>query len=180
MTKAQSAAEVSKSVVERLVISRPTGRADKYSLNLWKFLKKHGPHFWGAYFTMWNCVTGELDVFYDKKKSQAPNIYIGLLDEDGYLMGAQLSQILCNGAKTRTFAHPPKKMFQEMPLFWQEYEKHGKCAIDPEHWMYADKDRYEPTTGVTLRTCKWCGLVQRKVETARTVIDVTWESACGI
>lgn len=162
-------------LVERLVSMRPSGRADKFSLNLFKFLKKHGSNYWEVCFSPWNCITGEDDVVYSEFETIAPNLYIGFLDEDGYFMGARLSEIICNGAKTKTWAHSPSKKFVPVPDFWVRYSEYGKCAIDPEHKLYFAKERY--TQNGTLRSCDWCGRIERSRTIEKTVTNTVWELA---
>ena len=162
-------------LVERLVSMRPPRRADKFSLNLFKFLKKHGLNYWEICFSPCNCITGARDVEYSEKSTIAQNLYVGFLDEDGYFMGARLSEIICNGAKTKTWAHPPKKAFVPVPDFWERYVEHGKCAIDPEHTLYFPKNRC--TENGSLRVCKWCGRVERAIVTEKTIKQKTWELA---
>lgn len=143
------------SILERLVKQRPTGRADKYSLNLHKWLRKQHEHYRGAFFSPWSSVDGAMD-YSDKAKHSPSHIYIGWLDEDGYLMGSRLSEIICNGTKAKTWAFAPKLAFEELPGFWEKYEELGKCSFDPEHWLYFGKERYDET-GDGKRTCRWCG-----------------------
>ena len=160
------------SSVNALVMVRPSGYNDKFSLNLYKFLKKHGEHYRKVYFSPWNCITGEKDVVYSPDKTLASNIYIGFVCKDGYLMGARLTEICCNGVKTKTWSHPPKD-YAPISDFWERYSKNGKCVIDPEHTFYYQKDRY--VVGGTLRTCKWCGRTERLRIVERVVKDEVWE-----
>lgn len=163
-------------LVERVVSMRPLGRADKYSLNLFKFLKKHEPNYWEICFSRWNCITGVHDVEYSESSTIAPNLYIGFLDEDdGYFMGARLTEIIRNGARTKMWAHPPSKAFTHVPDFWARYVELGKCAIDPEHKLYFDKERY--TQNGTLRSCDWCGRIERSRTVEKTVTNTIWELA---
>ena len=160
--------------LETFVMVRPSGRNDKFSLNLYKFLKKHGEHYREVYFSPWDCITGKMDVVYSQNKTVASSIYIGFLDEDGYFMGARLTEICCNGAKTKTWAYPPKD-FTPIVDFWERYSENGKCVIDPEHTFYYQKDRYE--LGGSLRACKWCGRIERLRIVDRVVKDEVWEVA---
>lgn len=143
------------SILQRLVKQRPTGRADKYSLNLHKWLRKQHEHYRGAFFSPWSSVDGSMD-YSDKAKHSPSHIYIGWLDEDGYLTGSRLAQIICNGTKADTWAFAPEMAFEELPGFWEEYDRLGKCSFDPDHWLYMNKERYEET-GEGKRRCLWCG-----------------------
>jgi len=160
--------------LKRLVMVRPDGRNDKFSLNLYKFLNKHGKIYREVFFTPFDCTTGKKDVVYSPAKTLTSNIFIGVLDEDGYLMGARLTEICCNGAKTKTWAHPPKD-FSLIPDFWERYSDGGKCVIDPDHTFYYQKDRYE--MGGSLRTCKWCGRIEKLRIVESVVKKEVWELA---
>lgn len=142
-------------MVQRFVKQRPTGRADKYSLNLHMWLRKQHEHYLGAFFSPWSSVDGSMD-YSEKAKRSPSHIYIGWLDEDGYLMGSMLAQIICNGTKAQTWAFAPKLAFEELPNFWEEYDSLGKCSFDPDHCLYFNRERYVET-GDGKRVCLWCG-----------------------
>ena len=85
--------------------------------------------------------------------------WIGWLDEDLYLIGSLFMGVLCNGTKEEVFAYPLNRIpkLTELPDFWGEYERVGRCAIDPEHAHYfLSRDGRYTETG-DARTCKWCG-----------------------
>jgi hypothetical protein len=117
---------------------------DKYSPNLARWLRKRKRH------------TGmPQSVFRDADGVQ----WIGWLDEDLYLIGSRLMAVLCNGAKEEVWAYPIRKSqkLREIPGFWDEYERVGRCAIDPEHAHYfLSRDGRFAEEGDS-RTCKWCG-----------------------
>ncbi len=153
------------------IILQPSGRSDKFSLNLCKFLKKHGSHYWEICFSPRNCINGAFDVEYSADRTLASNLYVGFLDEDdGSFMGARLSEIICNGTETKIWSHPPCEEFVPVPDFWGRYYNFGKCAIDPEHKLYSARDRYTVLGDGTTRVCDWCGRVE-ELHIKRTVID---------
>lgn len=47
-------------------------------------------------------------------------------------------------------------------VFWREYIRKGRCALDPEHERYfqGDEDRFSMIASA--RRCNWCGLWFRK------------------
>lgn len=131
-------------------------RADRYSQNLMKWVRKHRnkPLFIGF--------ATEGKHLYDPAKTQSGLLYVGFGHEghgldDGYLMGARLSDILCNGLKAGEFAFAPRMKFVEVPGWWQRYIEGGKCCIDPEHWLYADRERWDVAADGKSRRCLWCG-----------------------
>ena len=82
---------------------------------------------------------------------------IGFLDDQNFLMGAELIQILCRGAKADAWAFPPTAgPFVEDVGFWRRYLENGRCALDPQHGMlFLTGERWNES-GDT-RTCLWCG-----------------------
>ncbi|MHB1630682.1 hypothetical protein [Acidithiobacillus sp.] len=123
----------------------------QFSPNLYRFLKKRGP--------AW---AGTCRVYRD-----ADNILrIGLLD-DGWLHGAWLMGVLCYGPLERVWAHLPGSLggLQEIPQFWTDYMRVGRCAIDPEHKMSFIGDESRWAVQGDERSCLWCGNAHQKLET---------------
>ena len=60
---------------------------------------------------------------------------------------------------------------------WEEYQRIGRCAFDPEHRMNF-RDWYHLARwdfkDVTHRTCNWCGLQQVSKKVRRVVYDSVW------
>jgi hypothetical protein len=152
-----------------LLRNRP---ADRYSKNLYNWVKKHAGH----------C---DLVVAYSQRQlghaftyaeTAASCMYIGFGDLDDYwLHGSRLSTIICEGGHASSWAYPPAEDFKVIPDWWQNYLERGKCCIDPEHNLYWDVDRFEDNEG-TLRACRWCGLTQRKRTWIEQVERVVWET----
>lgn len=105
-------------------------------------------------------------------------LYLGFPD-DGWIIGRWMPRILTTGRKAERWAfgpsHFPMGFVDVTDAFMARYLEVGKCAIDPWHGMYWDTARYS-TDGDT-RICNWCGRVEHRHETPRTVIDVTWKPA---
>lgn len=127
----------------------------QFSPNLYKFLKKQGRVRASAY-----------RVFRD-----ADNVlWIGSQDY-GWLHGARLMGVLCNGPLERVWAHVPSIGFRgglrEITSFWADYMRIGRCAIDPEHQksFIGDEARWTVSDDGNHRSCRWCGNAHQKRET---------------
>lgn len=136
---------------------------DKYSPNLHRWLRKR------------NRRTGmPQKVFRDAEGVQ----WIGWLDEDLFLIGSRLMGVLSNGAKEETWAYPlPQNHgMREVDGFWDEYERVGRCAIDPEHNHYfLSRDGRFSENGDE-RTCKWCGATQQRERYVQRIKRERWVS----
>lgn len=141
---------------ELLPLIKSAGRADMFSENLWKWVRKHKDH---PLFVAFSEKDGES---YDEAKTCASRLYVGFhhLDGDGWLNGARLSEILCYGTKASEWAYPPGMKFTEIADWWEKYMERGKCFIDPEHTLYLDKERWMEEGNI--RTCVWCGIFQQQ------------------
>lgn len=114
----------------------------KYSPNLHKFLSSRNHRIARTYAHVYRDKDGVL--------------WLGYLDE-GFLMGARLMQVLCNGSKTPTFAFGNLGPLVEVEGFWPRYVEQGRCAIDTEHQMYFVGDDTRWAGDEEQRTCLWCG-----------------------
>ena len=140
----------SKDIKDILAATNPKNDP-KYSENLFRFLRKR--HFYGQVFYLQTA--GEPP--FSASLNLAPNIYLGVADTP-YICGARLSEILCNGTKAKTWAHPFAQDCQDITeIFWSRYLALGKCAIDPGHKLYGSADRYERLEDGNTRRCLWCG-----------------------
>ena len=91
---------------------------------------------------------------------------IGSLD-DGWLHGARLMGVLCYGLREQVWAHPPESLggLQELPSFWTDYMRNGRCAIDSEHKKSFIGDESRWSVHGDERSCLWCGNAHQKLET---------------
>lgn len=163
-------------VSEILAAVRATSKGDRYSENLYKWLRKHKalPLF-VAYSPISHIDGGDLGPF-NPGKTCAANLYVGYGQiDDGFLFGSRLSEILCEGAKTSTWAHGPARKFQVLPNWLEEYAKAGKCFIDPEHRLYADRERWQESENGQRRTCAWCGQHKQYLQT-KVILRHDWRS----
>lgn len=137
--------------IELLPLIKASSKADRFSENLMKWVRKYKDR------NLIVAIATEGKRQFDPSLTQSSHLYIGYTPlEDGYLMGSRLSEILCNGTKTSTWAFHGLK-FVEVSDWWQRYIDGGKCCIDPEHWLYADKERWDVVAGGKSRRCLWCG-----------------------
>lgn len=142
---------------------KPKEQYGKYSHNLAKWIKKQGD--WPVYaaFSKFNFIDGST-LEYDPSKTQAGNIIIGHgTSAPGWTHGRRLSHILCGVRGVLSENHAFPSTFNIVPLpddWWDNYIAQGKCFIDPEHAMYAE--RWDKSDDSTERTCRWCGHTQYK------------------
>lgn len=153
---------------ELMPLIKAAGRTDRFSENLWKWVRKYRDR---PLFVAFSEKDGRT---YDEAKTLASRLYIGFhrLD-DGWLHGSRLIEILCNGAAAESWAYQPAMQFREIPGWWDKYIEHGKCFIDPEHYLYLDNARWIVEGDV--RTCIWCGKYQQR-EHIEMVPQREWKS----
>ena len=101
-------------------------------------------------------------------------LYIGHKDDDSdtWLHGSRLNQVLCVGSRAEVWAYSGMGHAKEIPGFWEDYERIGRCAIDTEHKTYFTNDPQRWTANGNHRDCLWCGNHRQVLETkvlSRTV-----------
>ena len=140
-------------------------KSDKFSVGLNRFMRKHKHQ--------------ALNVYTVKSRSHIrPRLFIGhTRDEPGWFYGVDFFAAIHHGGRAEVFAFPPGlgMKFEPIPDFWERYIKVGRCAFDPDHKSYGE--RWE-SAGDT-RTCRWCGVVQRRVTWTETVERERWEATDG-
>ena len=93
---------------------------DKFSPNLYRFLTYRKRHL--------------TNVFQDTKTG---SYYIGLRDENGIWIGAQLMAVFCFGGRAETFSYPTSvtiKWKEVTEWFWTKYFEVGKKIYDLPEW----------------------------------------------
>jgi hypothetical protein len=142
---------VMENVIDLAVINPRNG--PQFSLNLFRFLRKRG--------VAWANICR---VYRDTDNI----MWIGSLD-NGWLHGARLMVVLCYGSGEQLFAYAPGRIagLTEVPNFWEEYMRIGRCAIDPEHRrsFMDDETRWAVSDDGKHRSCLWCGNAHQKRET---------------
>lgn len=148
---------------------KPGGnRSDKYSINLYRFVRKNS---WlrGVFASQWSQWDGSF-VEFDRENVRLSEVYIGCRDDDGWLTGASLSSILCGGSgylqaacfmpsKNNTFY---SNMIETTDWFWPEYQRIGRSLWDLQGKLHMldDDDRWA-YVGATRRD-NWSGRWQKR------------------
>lgn len=134
---------------------------DKYSPNLYKWLKKFRQYNFGIY------ENSGASMF-------RGSLFIGSIDVP-WFDGTHLRTVLCRGTKATMYAYVGAHLFKELPDFWPRYIEIGRCAIDTDHIQrfVGDDNRYV-TVGDT-RTCQWCGASQHLRRWQEVVEREQWE-----
>ena len=117
----------------------------KFSPNLRKWLMKHHKN--------------ALPKVYREKKAGA--IWIGFVDPKFGLFGTHGMAILCRGGSEigGNASWLNDKTLVELPNFWRDYAKFGRCVFDPKHdtEFIGSDDRWIITGRGRVRDCRWCG-----------------------
>lgn len=131
------------------------GKSDKFSWNLYSWVKRNPKHcriFKGT----WNNMAGFDDLGQEW-------LYIGFKEEDGEFIGRQLRNVCLKGSTFKMNCFLPGKNFHDVDNwtditdeFWERYQRIGVCAVHGEkaHNWQEDGDK---------RTCSYCGKVERKI-----------------
>jgi hypothetical protein len=124
---------------------------EKYSLNLFRFLKRN-PQYHHAY------------------RDREGVLYLGYLLE-GLFHGQRIGQILSGSRHNYCYVGPIR--WRELKGFWPKYLRIGRCLLDPKH-THDHKDRYQPV-GKTGRQCQWCGAKMKLRRWTEKVKRSRWE-----
>ncbi len=133
-------------------------RGDKYSPNLFRFLKKHRSL--AQYGWVWKDPEGMR--------------WLGYI-HDGDFIGCRLMSALCGWGDVACY--PQVQFVASLDVvkdFWPQYVAIGRCAIDPAHTeAFLSAENRFADRGDT-RTCNWCGTQQYRQTKKRTVIETVW------
>mgnify|MGYP000406658812 CR=1 FL=1 len=138
-------------------------RSDKFSANLFKFMRKNES--WGLHVYSpqidWNMNFQKFN--YDDPRTRS--IYIGFRDDQGWLVGRCLADIICADRNvTECYAYSPGKddvfyrnMIEISDWFFTEYARIGRALWDKEgaNFMIGSENRFT-IVGNTKR-CNWSG-----------------------
>lgn len=112
------------------------------------------------------------------------HLFIGWLNTCGChpddLTGSRLWQVLGSGGRAIVGVWVGRGHFVEQkPDFWGDYLRIGRCAVDPkhEHSFIGDETRFVEEGDV--RTCTWCGAVQRRERYEVVKHRERWVDAVG-
>jgi hypothetical protein len=107
-------------------------------------------------------------------------LWLGYMDDNGSLIGARMSQVLCYGRKVEVFCHVNVGPLQEVTDFWQQYAQDGRCAIDRAHTTAFLNDDTRWSQKGSTRHCQWCRKVSQRLtrtEQVKVVTDERWVNA---
>jgi len=171
-----------------------TKKSDKYSYQLYNFIKKHPRCDKVYYIASHENYDVEADkvtydeVPFDESKINPYYIWIGHKNEDesyedgkivNWYSGNNLYTILgCGKCKYTEFANPwltGKHVVEITDWFWDNYSKLGRCLWDGSHqrFMTNEEERYTYIDDNT-RKCNWCGKTFEKHEVPVTTIKTEW------
>jgi hypothetical protein len=152
-------------------------KSDKYSVNLWRFMVENyydGQRCDRVYATQWSIMDGSLLPF-DKENPKASELFIGRLDETGFMTGSKLSRITSGGKGYKEcFAMIPNSYPNAIDVtdwFWSEYIRIGRALwdVDGESYMLGDEGRFT-YVGNTKR-CNWSGRWYKKKVVKKVKIE---------
>jgi len=133
---------------------------EKYSENLYKFLKRRG-------------LKSPQKVFIDENS----DFWIGYFYDNDFI-GSRLMNVLTND-QTSTWCfsskNTPKLNLSE--FFWRDYEKIGRCAIDRNHQIHFLKSDSRYKEEGDTRVCQWCGHKQKLRKWTETIERSEWINA---
>jgi len=127
-----------------------TEEMKKYSLNLYKFIKKF-PYRNQIFVT---------DIDYGNGSIVKDVMLIGYMDKKGWFDGNEIMRVCCGMINTRAYAPLPWETHRWKNIterFWKDYEHSGVCAINnyPNSHVWDYK-------GKTKRICKNCGRIEHR------------------
>jgi hypothetical protein len=95
-------------------------------------------------------------------------------DIEGDFSGALLMTVLSRGPDAPRMCYPNiMRCLEQVGGFWPRYLRIGRCAIDPLHTLhFSGNDRYAENHDY--RTCLWCGLKQRRLDSTQTIPVENW------
>lgn len=136
------------------------GESDKYSWNMYRFLKRH-----------------KLENIFGVMSKDG--MMVGTVDSEG-LSGCLVRSIISSGYRLPIEFWFDKSIFglRIMPLYLEEYQRVGRCLMldHDEPWISGDDNRFR-TIGNT-RRCNWCGKWQHR--TIKKIVKLTrkevWEN----
>lgn len=142
-------------------IKPKTNKSDKYSINLYRFLKKNGHK--KIFYNKINPIDSEI-IEFDPNNINIRQIMIGEKFSNGFT-GTRLSKILSESRdKYQMFYYigiEKDDLFDITDWFYKNYKEKGRCIWDSNHnkWLLDDDDRFVRINKHS-RKCKYCGKIQ--------------------
>ena len=101
---------------------------------------------------------------------------VGHYDNEMVLSATGMIDIMCRGNGATLFCYG-RLPVTEMPDFWANYERIGRCIFDPKHMMGFSHDATRWKTDGDARSCLWCGeCVQHLRRWQETIERAQWEN----
>lgn len=118
-------------------------RGAKYSPNLYAFLQTHRD----------SGILRHSSVYRDAKGA----LWLGFIDDQGSFNGVKLWRVLTYGRKAQFFCYTDLGSLTEIPDFWAQYRRDGRCVFDRAHeaLFIGSGTRWRTENGI--RHCQWCG-----------------------
>ena len=155
---------ITKEYIEK-IMTKQKGISDKYSWNLYRFLKKFiGKEVWSF-------------------QSPKGRIFLAILQKPGKKgqdnFGNFLNTIQMNNINAKvdyySWVNEDFTQYKEITeTFFKEYQTKGRCAIDKDHegWLSGTKNRFTQIDAET-KKCNWCGVILKKK--TRLIEEIYWE-----
>lgn len=149
---------------------KTSGISDKYSANLYKYLKKNPQ----------SRVYTPIAEKYSKDTFSAGDVWLGVFHIVGLtgIAGKRLQMILSGENSMNHLMPANREEYVDITAkFFEDYKEIGRCLLDPSHtgWLRYDEGRF--TFSENARTCNWCGRTQLKTTTTVCKAVELWEDA---
>lgn len=150
--------------------------SDKYSSNLYKFLKKYKDTYSKVYFYPINNWDGS-EVKFDINNLATEQVYIGKVVDDD-IIGKSLMNII-TGQKiyaVSCYYNAKNDWIDITEEFWTRYKDIGRCLFIRHNGWYQDdyNTRFEYLDDST-RKCNWCSKIQHKRIEEKILHKEIWE-----
>lgn len=145
-----------------LILIKPKvkNESDKYSWNLYKYLKKYPNS--RVYYNKFNSFTDERQV-YNKNKLTKNDVLIGR-NSGNSIIGFTLSMLLMKVPSMQFWYQNAYDTHIDITEeFIRDYIEIGRCLFDQSHdgWLRNNDNRFTYLEE-DLRKCNWCGIEQHK------------------
>lgn len=95
-------------------------------------------------------------------RSTDDTLWLGYV-HDGVFTGARMMSVVCQGARTAVFTQLGlASKLVEVANFWADYQRDGRCAIDPDHVIFFTGDDTRWTGVGEDRKCAWCAAAEAR------------------
>lgn len=155
-----------------LIKPKIKNESDKYSWNLYKYLKKYPNS--KVYYDKINSFTDN-EQMYNKDNLTKNDVIIGNICENS-IVGVTLSQLLMKVPSMQFWYGGAKKTHVDITnQFFNDYIEIGRCLFDSTHdgWLRNTDNRFTYINDEQ-RKCNWCGIEQHKEKKEVVKIIEKW------